>query len=66
MFTCFIRYNIDLDKLNEFKEYARSWIFLIRKYGGTHHGYFIPTTSSDNLPDATFSLPGLGTGGLSR
>lgn len=42
MFTCCIRYTVDLDKLDEFREYARSWISLIRKYGGVHHGYFIP------------------------
>jgi hypothetical protein len=63
MLTCLIRYKIDPDKLHEFREYARSWISLIRKYGGTHHGYFIPATSGKNLPDATFSFPGLGTEG---
>ena len=63
MFTCFIRYKVEPDKLEEFKEYARSWISLIRKYGGTHHGYFIPGTTADNLPTATFSFPGLGNDG---
>jgi NIPSNAP len=57
MFTCFIRYIVEPDKLNEFKEYGRAWISLIRKYGGTHHGYFLPAKSGDNLPDATFSFP---------
>jgi hypothetical protein len=63
MFTCFIRYRIESDKLDEFREYARSWIALIRKYGGTHHGYFVPGTDEDNLPSAAFSFPGLGTEG---
>ncbi|MBI3541742.1 MAG: NIPSNAP family protein [Deltaproteobacteria bacterium] len=36
---------------------------LIEKYGGTHHGYFIPGESSDHLPQATFSFPGLGKDG---
>ena len=45
MFTCFIRYEIEPGKLDAFKEYARAWIVLIRKYGGTHHGYFIPGES---------------------
>lgn len=63
MFTCFIRYEIDPDKLAEFREYARSWISLISKYGGTHHGYFLPGTKGDNLPNAAFSFPGLGTEG---
>jgi hypothetical protein len=63
MFTCFIRYQIEPDKLDEFQEYAHSWISLIRKYGGTHHGYFIPGMDRDNLPRAAFSFPGLGTEG---
>jgi hypothetical protein len=60
MFTCFIRYEIEPGKLDAFKEYARTWIALIRKYGGTHHGYFVPGEGSDVLPDASFSFPGIG------
>jgi hypothetical protein len=63
MFTCLIRYKIDPNKLDKFREYAHSWISLIRKYGGTHHGYFLPGAEGANLPDATFSFPGLGTEG---
>jgi len=63
MSTCFIRYKLDLDKLDEFREYAHSWISLINKYGGTHHGFFVPGTHVDNLPSAAFSFPGLGTEG---
>jgi len=29
MFTCFIRYTIEPDKLEQFKEYAQAWIQLI-------------------------------------
>lgn len=60
MFTCFIRYQIAPGKLDAFREYARAWIALIRKHGGTHHGYFVPAEAGDMLPDATFSFPGLG------
>src|SRR5262245_2002579 len=35
---------------------------LIEKYGGIHHGYFIPGDAGD-LPRATFSFPGLGADG---
>ena len=63
MFTCFIRYKLDPDKLDEFREYARSWISLIKKYGGIHHGYFVPGTPKDALPRAGFSFPDLGTEG---
>ncbi len=60
MFTCVIRYRVEPGKLAEFREYAKAWIGLIRKYGGTHHGYFVPGTGGDGLPDAAFSFPGLG------
>jgi hypothetical protein len=63
MFTCFIRYWIEPNKLEEFRQYAHTWISLIKKYGGTHHGYFIPGTDDNNLPDPAFSFPGLGTEG---
>jgi hypothetical protein len=63
MFTCCIRYEVDLGKLGEFREYARAWIALIEKYGGTHHGYFMPGDGAVELPVATFSFPGLGKDG---
>jgi NIPSNAP protein len=63
VFTCFIRYSVDPEKLDDFKEYAHSWIALICKYGGIHHGYFIPGTEADKLPRAAFSFPGLGRDG---
>jgi NIPSNAP len=63
MFTCFIRYFVDPNKLDELEEYARAWIPLIEEYGGTHHGYFIPGRSADDFPDASFSFPGLGKNG---
>ena len=65
MFTCIIRYEVDPDKLPDFKEYAQAWIELINDYGGIHHGYFSPPSEEEkkSLPDPTFSFPGLGTEG---
>lgn len=60
MFTCVIRYRVAPGKLEAFRDYARVWIALIRKYGGDHHGYFVPGTQDDLLPQASFSFPGLG------
>src|SRR4051812_4439202 len=57
MLTCLIRYEIDIDKQAEFEQYARSWIGLIEKYGGRHHGYFLP---AQNPPPAALSFPGVG------
>ena len=55
--TCQIRYTLDLSKLSEFESYARTWIVLIGRYGGIHHGYFIPRASPDHIG---VSFPGLG------
>lgn len=63
MFTCFIKYVVDPNKIKEFEEYARTWITLVEKYGGIHHGYFVPGSDSDDLPDSTFSFPELGKDG---
>ena len=60
MFTCFIRYEIAPGRLDAFREYARAWMALIRKHGGTHHGYFVPGEKGELMPDASFSFPGLG------
>jgi hypothetical protein len=58
---CCIRYVIAPGKTAEFEQYARRWITLIAKYGGTHHGYFLPDPQPDL--DSSFSFPGLGAAG---
>jgi hypothetical protein len=63
MFTCVIRYTIEPDKLEQFREYARAWMLLIRRYGGVHHGYFLPGANDRDLPRATFSFPDIGRDG---
>ncbi|HEV7323075.1 MAG TPA: NIPSNAP family protein [Ensifer sp.] len=40
--TCEIRYRIDESRMAEFDVYAQTWITLIERHGGTHHGYFLP------------------------
>jgi hypothetical protein len=60
LLTCFIRYTINPNKLEDFAHYARVWMPLIEKYGGTHLGYFVPDKEA---PPATFSFPGVGEAG---
>ncbi len=60
MITCLIRYWLDLDKLSDFEHYARTWMHLIEKYGGTHLGYWLP---DETPPAASFSFPGVGEAG---
>ena len=63
MFTCFIQYVVDPNKIEEFEEYACTWIGLIEKYGGIHHGYFLPENNCEELPNSTFSFPDVGKAG---
>ena len=59
MTTCLIRYVLDPAKTAEFEHYGRLWIKLIEKFGGTHHGYFLPGEG----PPAALSFPGVGSAG---
>ena len=59
MITCYIRYIIDPSKLDEFEKYAKLWIPLVGKFGGQHHGYFLPSEGANNVALALFSFPSL-------
>ena len=59
MITCYIRYIVDPDKLDEFEHYGRLWIPLVEKFGGRHHGYFLPSEGANNVALAMFTFPSL-------
>ena len=59
MITCFLKYEVDADKLADFEIYARMWIPLVEKFGGKHHGYFLPSEGASDIAYALFSFPGL-------
>jgi hypothetical protein len=59
MVTCYLRYVVDPHKLAEFESYARMWIPLVRRFGGKHHGYFLPHEGPNNIALALFSFPSL-------
>ncbi len=56
MITCTLRYIIDPYKLQEFEHYGRLWIALVQKFGGAHHGYFLPSEGANNVALALFSF----------
>ena len=56
MITCYLNYTIDVKKINEFEHYAKLWIPLVNKFGGTHHGYFLPSEGKNNVALALFSF----------
>ena len=59
MITCYLRYVVDPFKLAEFEKYGRMWIPLVEKFGGQHHGYFMPSEGANNIALAMFSFPSL-------
>ncbi len=59
MVTCYLRYIIDPVKVSEFEHYAKLWIPLVGKFGGQHHGYFLPSEGANNIALALFSFPSL-------
>ena len=59
MITCHLRYVLDPTKIKEFEHFGRLWIPLTEKFGGKHHGYFLPSEGASNIALAFFSFPSL-------
>jgi len=59
MITCFLKYEVEADKLADFETYAKMWIPLVEKFGGKHHGYFLPSEGASDIAYALFSFPSL-------
>ena len=59
MITCYLRYTIDPYKVDDFERYARMWIPLVNRFGGIHHGYFLPHEGDNTIALALFSFPSL-------
>jgi hypothetical protein len=57
--TCHVRYEIDPSKLEAFEQFARAWMELVQRHGGTHHGYFLPSEGASDIAHALFSFPSL-------
>jgi hypothetical protein len=59
MITCYLRYIIDPFKLQEFEHYGKLWIPLVEKFGGKHHGYFLPSEGASNVALSLFTFPSM-------
>ena len=59
MITCVLRYTIVPEKLAEFEKYGLRWVSLVTRFGGVHHGYFLPDEGANDLALALFSFPSL-------
>ena len=59
MVTIYLRYVLDPFKLKEFEHYGKLWIPLVQKFGGQHHGYFMPSEGANNIALALFTFDSL-------
>jgi hypothetical protein len=61
MVTCCVRYVVDPRQLADFERYAQSWMSIVERLGGRHHGYFLPHEGANNVALCLFSFPDLAT-----
>ncbi|RYX92784.1 MAG: NIPSNAP family protein [Comamonadaceae bacterium] len=54
--TIYLRYVLDPRKLKEFEHYGKLWIPLVERFGGRHHGYFLPSEGANNIALALFTF----------
>ncbi len=59
MVTIYLRYVLNTSKLKEFEHYGKLWIPLVEKFGGRHHGYFMPSEGANNIALALFTFDSL-------
>src|ERR1700720_287481 len=59
MITCYLCYEVDPDKLADFEAYGAMWLNLMPRFGGIHHGYFLPSEGESDVALAMFSFPSL-------
>jgi hypothetical protein len=59
MITCYLRYKVDPNKLADFEAYGAMWLDLMPRFGGIHHGYFLPSEGESDVALAMFSFPSL-------
>jgi hypothetical protein len=59
MITCHVHYIIDPYQIDAFERYSRSWIAVVTRLGGQHHGYFLPAEGANNVAYCLFSFASL-------
>jgi len=59
MLTCVIRYQIDPTKVEQFRQYARTWGEAIPRNGADLIGYFAPHEGSSTLAYGIYNIESL-------
>lgn len=56
MISCFVEYEIDRTREAQFEQFCRLWLDLTPRFGGIHHGYFLPGDGPSDRALALFSF----------
>lgn len=59
MLTCFIRYEIDPNKVEAFEQYARNWGQAIPRNGAELIGYYAPQEGSATIAYGVYNIESL-------
>ena len=59
MISCVVEYKIDRTREAQFERFCRLWLELTPKFGGVHHGYFLPQEGPSDRALALFSFDSL-------
>lgn len=59
MITCYLRYEMDPRQTAAFEHYVTGWIPVVERYGGEHHGCFLPHEGANDVAYALFSFESL-------
>ena len=57
--SVFIRYQLDPFKKDQFETYAKRWLAIIPRCGGTLIGYWLPHEGTNNIARAVISFESL-------
>ncbi|WP_256577689.1 MULTISPECIES: NIPSNAP family protein [unclassified Pseudomonas] len=50
---------MDPYQIDAFERYSRSWVPVVTRMGGQHHGYFLPAEGANNIAYCLFSFSSL-------
>ena len=59
MITCMITYEIESRKAAEFERFATGWFPIVQRFGGTHHGVFMPSEGASDVAHVLLTFDSL-------
>ena len=59
MVTGYVPYRIHPETVTQCQHYAKLWLKIVPRLGGTHYGYFLPPGSANDVALALASFPSL-------